>query len=238
MENFKDWSPGVFCSCCVLLLTWDLRDLKNPCHEFTWPVLCSVDTWGSPDSQVLTVMASDGWGQRARSPFAPFDLIYIGSEVSQVGELSFWAWSLSNVDSLGLGKSPLLRDMETWMTRFGWLHLKSPGKLPAPYLTLCHLVLPLVCWLEYSRVKIETILVGMVRVLTLWEPQRQRLTFWVFQPASLCLWGPVLLAGRDLDGEGALLCRQKSAVGQTQRLNTVASRGNVGEHREAGVMIL
>lgn len=48
----------------------------------------------------------------------------------------------------------------------------------------------------------------------------------------------MLLAGRDLDGECALLCRQKSAGGQTQRLHTMESRGNVGQHRKAGVMIL
>lgn len=43
--------------------------------------------------------------------------------------------------------------------------------------------------------------------------------------------------GCELGGEGALLCRQTSAVGQTRLLNTVESRGNVGEHRKAGVMI-
>lgn len=32
--------------------------------------------------------------------------------------------------------------------------------------------------------------------------------------------------------------RQKSAGGQTLRLHTMASRGNVGEHGKAGVMIL
>lgn len=186
---------------CRPFLTWDLRDFKNPCHEFTWLVPGRVDTRGSPDSQVLIVMGSDGRGQQARShsPFAPFDPIYIRSEVSQVGALSFWAWSLSHVGSLKLGKSPLLRSMEIWMPRFGCLHLRSPGKLPAPCLTLCHVVLPLVCWLGDSRGRIETIPVGKVRALTLQEPEKQRLTFWGLQCAFLRLWGPVLLAGRDSD---------------------------------------
>lgn len=66
-------------------------------------LLSTVDTQGSPDSRVLTIMSSDGWGQQvsSHSHFAPFDLIYIPSDVSQVGELSFWAWSLSHVVSPG-----------------------------------------------------------------------------------------------------------------------------------------
>lgn len=42
----------------------------------------------------------------------------------------------------------------------------------------------------------------------------------------------------ELGGDGVFLCRQKSAVGQTQLWNTQESSGNLGEHSKAGVMIL
>lgn len=69
------------------------------------------------------------------------------------GRAVIWGTKSESCRFPRLGESPLRLDLETWMTRFGWLHLKSPGELPDLFLTLCHLVLPLVCWLEYFRGK-------------------------------------------------------------------------------------
>lgn len=200
MENFKDWTPSVFCSCYVLLLTWEPGDLKTLCHELSWLVLYNADTWDSPDTCgliVTTVMGGDSKSGVTLTLHLRSDLYSKWEKLDEraviLGMRSGWRRFPK------LGKCPLLFNMETWVTRFGWLGLRSPGKLPAFYLTLCHWVL-LVCWFEYFRVKIETLPGRKVRVLTLREPDKQRLTFefgilLFFFLFFLHLWGSVLLAG-------------------------------------------
>lgn len=112
-----------------------------------------------------------------------------------------------------LGKSLLPHDFGTWMTGFGWVYLRSPGKLPALYLTWCHLVLHLVCWLWHfwGRWKGETTPVVKVRVFSLTRETKASFLDFVF-----CFLASLTLCfGRaELEGDGVFLCRQKSAVGQ------------------------
>lgn len=119
--------------------------------------------------------------------------------------------TLSHVGSLRLAKSPLLQNMETTRTRCGCLHLRSPGTLPAPCLTLRHVVLPFVCRLGDSRVRREIIPVGKVK--SPFRPRTGETKARLLRFAA-CFSAPARprapLAGRDSDA-------QKSAVGQTPR---------------------
>lgn len=74
-----------------------------------------------------------------------------------------------------------------------------------------------------------TVPIGKVRVFSLGEPENQRLTFCISE-------APCFRQGCEWGAEGALLCRQKSAVGQTRLWSAKESRGNAGGHREAGVI--
>lgn len=184
---------------------------------------------------VLTAVTSEGRGQQVGN-LSYFWCACIRSETNWVAECCHFGGEIrvSQIPSVGVSSSPQFgaRNDLIWLATS-----QAPGKLPAPSLSLYPSGLPLSA--DWSTLgwggRRDDLAVGKVRDLILREPENKGLLsaccilpFCISE--ALCFW-----QGRELDGEGALLCRQ-SAAGQTQLLGTRESRGNVGEHRKAGVM--